>query len=223
MSYSIFDLIKFFFGFMLLGFISSCYPGEDIYEADDLDIVLTLYDEEADFSSKKTYALPDSIISIDDGGVLTLLRNDFDDQILEQVRANLEAYGWKEVQPGESSDVVVLLYKVTTVNVEAYSYADYWWNWWGWYPYWGAYPVVPGAGWSPYYPWGGTVVYSYQTGTLLIDMIDPNKAGPESMTIPSIWGAGINGLLEGANEEISNRLTDNINQVFDQSPYLNLN
>ena len=39
-------------------------------------------------------------------------------------------------------------------------------------------------------------------------------------TAPVLWVAGINGLLEGSTSSIVTRITNSIDQAFDQSPYL---
>ena len=54
--------------FLSLGFILvSCYPGETLTPADS-DVVATFFDKEADFSTKLTYAIRDSVTRIDEDG-----------------------------------------------------------------------------------------------------------------------------------------------------------
>jgi len=82
---------------------------------------------------------------------------------------------------------------------------------WGYGPGWGGgYPYVP-------------VVTSYTTGTLIIDMIDPNNPNTSEEIIPIIWSAFLNGLVTGSEASIQTRVTNGINQAFDQSPYLGTN
>ena len=103
--------------------------------------------------------------------------------------------------------MVILLRATAIENYNAYTS-------YGWGSYWG-------YGWGGYYPWvGGTVVYSYTTGTLLIDMIDVGNIDVDNETYPSAWGAGINGLLEGSSTDTRNRLSTSISQAFVQSPYI---
>ena len=47
-----------------------------------------------------------------------------------------------------------------------------------------------------------------------------NVPPPQVGDMVSIWAAAINGMLEGTNTEILARITNNIGQAFDQSPYL---
>lgn len=210
-------------GFMLFS-LGSCYPGNNDVEVKDLDVTLSFYDETTNFSDFNTYSLPDSVV------VLDQLSNQngtgkFDSEILARVKTNLEGLGYVEETDPENNvpDVLVLVSKVLNNNVEAYQYYN-WWDYYGWYPYWGAYPYGYGSGWSPYYPWGGgTVVYSYKTGTVLIEMIDVAASNEAAKEIPTVWAGAINGLVEGSDSEINARINTTIDQVFDQSPYLKTN
>ena len=206
------------FGLFVL-FLISCYPGGSVFE-EELDVVVTLYDEEYNFDASKQYILVDSVVSI--GERDRLLTERYNRQILDQVRNELNLLGYQEIQnPEETPDVVVLLSKVTSTNIEAYSIYPVWWAAWGWYPGWPYYGAPIGPGWYPAYPWGGgTVVYSYTTGTLIMEMVTPKKANTGDQTLPVVWTAAINGLLEGSEVEIQGRLDQSIHQAFDQSPYL---
>lgn len=201
-------------------FVSSCYPGPGALENSDLDIVATFYDEGYDFSANSTYYLVDSVMDIGDRRIL--LSGKYDRQILDQIDANLQALGYiKESDPDNNPpDMMVTVSKVATYNIEAYEYYSYWWDYWGWYTGWPGYGYPIGPGWAPVYPWAGTVVYTYTTGSLLIDMMDPEKADTDTKRLPVFWSGGINGLLEGDDADIQARLAKHIDQCFDQSPYL---
>lgn len=51
-------------------------------------------------------------------------------------------------------------------------------------------------------------------------MIDVENADIEQEILPAVWYAGINGLLGDSSRNVRNRLVTNINQCFEQSPYL---
>ena len=81
--------------------------------------------------------------------------------------------------------------------------------------------IISSAGSSSwYYPWSPVVVTSYKSGTLFINLVDPDIPPPQAGQAVSIWGAALNGMLEGTNTEIVQRITTNITQAFAQSPYL---
>ena len=202
--------------------LGSCYPGNEV-DVEDLDVALTFYDETANFGGFTTYSMPDSVVVLDQLSNQTGTGK-FDSEILARVKSNLQDLGYvEEADPANNApDVLVLVSKVLNNNVEAYSYYD-WWGFYGWYPYWGAYPYPYGPGWSPYYPWGGTVVYSYKTGTVLIEMIEVAASDATDKEIPTVWAGAVNGLVEGSDAEINARLTSTIDQLFDQSAYLKTN
>jgi hypothetical protein len=194
---------------LLLG---GCYPGGAEY-VEDADIVYTTYDEEYDFQSVSTYAMPDQIVvdvDIDDGDTtFVYMKPVFADPILQKIADNMEAYGWTRVDVDDDPDVLL-----TPAGVESTTYFySYWYDWW-YGGYWG-------WGWGWYYPPYYTVS-SYTTGTMIMTMADPNMGDDSPINkSPSVWISAANGLFTG-NYNI-NRVTESIDQSFEQSPYLNIN
>lgn len=190
-----------------------CYPMENAYVS-DYDIVATSYDKEFNFSAHKSYALPDSIVLIDDqtaGNNPVFVNKATATLILNQIRTNLNAMGWVE-EDTTTADIILLpsAFKNTTV------YYFYDWSYWGWY-----YPgYYPGYGWGyPGYGYPYPVSSSYETGTLMMQMT--YRAGIEASSVPVVWSGIINGLLNsGASGSVNSRITTTINQAFTQSPYL---
>ena len=198
--------------FMLVLILSGCYPkGPDYVE--DLDIVYTSYDEGFDFKARSTYARPDSIVvevDIDRNGDTTLIymKPRFSDPILAEIDKNMQAYGWTKVGVGDDPDILVLP-AGTSSTTTYYSWWYDWWygGWWGWYGWY--YP--------PYYSVG-----SITTGSLIIVITDPNSAENSPINkAEASWIAVFNGILTSGNN--INRVTDGIEQSFEQSPYLQIN
>ncbi len=200
--------------------LSACYPITSSLETEDFDAVITLFDPNADFGAMRTYALPDSVVHLADGSTVNRL---FDALILSEVEANMNALGFTRIaEPDDDNPAdVYILVSVATSDWEVYR--EYPWNpYWGWYPYW---PCCYGGGWGIYYPWYPTsgVAYTYTTGSVLVDMIDPVRAVLLDEQLPSIWLGVINGLLDGSqqvNPLATNRISQGIDQMFNQSPYL---
>ncbi len=193
-------LFRFIFYLPLTCFVfllHSCYPGETLTVADS-DVIATFFNPNADFSTKMTYAIPDSIDRVDKDGNPVSNPGPFDQQIISRIKQNLNGLGFTEQQNPANADVLVvaLITKTTWVSGGCYQWGYGWW-----YPY---------GGWC--YP----VAYTYSTGTLLIAMADRQSQG----STDALWVAGINGLLEDASSGIETRLINNINQAFKQSPYL---
>ena len=207
-------------------FFASCYPNNGTVYNSSLDTVMTLFDEKVDFTQFKTYAMPDSIVNICDdpsSSDCIELDDNYDQEVLDQLASKFQDLGYtRELDPeNNGADVFIFVSKVATKNVGGYSYP--WWGYWGWYPGFGypGYPGYPPGGWNPWYPWGGTVVYTYTTGSLLVEMLNTKDFDENGGTVTSVWAGGMNGLLEGS--QVPERITNNINQMFAQSPYLKTN
>jgi hypothetical protein len=202
--------------------IISCYPdGPETTE--DLDLVGTMYDKEFDFTAVNTFSLPDTIIHIvEDGGESDMDRT-HDELIIDRVRDHMISLGYTE-EPLDTLDpanVVLLITAISTTSTGIY-YDPAWWGYWGWWPGWGGYPGYPGwgPGWGYGYPWGYPVHYSYSSGSLFINMVDPDDTDLDEKTISVRWMAVLNALLEGSKQQAEQRITDGIDQAFKQSPYL---
>lgn len=188
--------------------LAGCYPGE-ISSVEELDLVVTLYDKDADFAALKTYAMPDSILHICDMQAQEQncppeLTRQYDAQILSLIEQNLQSGGFTKVADPQQADVIV----VVAANATDFYGVYYPW-WWDWY-----YPYYP----EWYYP-SYAVAYEFTTGTLIIGMFDPDKAEVQNQRYGATWFAAINGLLgEGGNPQT--RITTTINQAFAQSTYL---
>jgi hypothetical protein len=181
----------------------SCYPGElDSY--DELDLVYTNYSESFDFAGKGTYAMPDKIVKVTgnltEGEEPEYVKEPYNTQMLNQIKSNMTALGWTLADDPESADLTLL--PAVWTNTTVYYYYDYWC--WYYYYY---------CGWGYYYP-GYTT--SYTTGTLVMTLI---AYGEDYIEPASVWTGAINGLVSGAYEVT--RVTNGIDQAFEQSPYLN--
>ena len=193
--------IVFYLGIIIM--LGACYPqGPEYYE--DLDLVYTNYDDQYDFMSKGTYAIPDKIVKITgnlvEGEDPEFVKEPYNTQMLQKMEANMTALGWAKVDDPATADLV--LFPAVWTNTTVY----YWYDYWCWY-----YPYYCGWGWG--YP----SVSSYTTGTLVLTLV----ADGEDFIEPSrVWSAVANGLLSGAYN--TTRVNRAIDQAFDQSPYLDI-
>ena len=197
--------------------LASCTPETGLKTTDDYDVVVTLYDKEADYASIRTYLMPDSIVHFEDPqSPGQPLSRDYDDLILERVEYNLQAVGYrKETDPEENDPDIIVMVSATSSQWQALNYS--WLPRWGWWGQW------PGASsdWyfqSPYY--GGARVYSFSTGTLLIDIGDVRDSDGDPDDMDGIWTAAMNGVLTDESANPAQRLVDFIDRAFYQSPYL---
>ncbi|AWW32050.1 DUF4136 domain-containing protein [Echinicola strongylocentroti] len=193
----------------LAGLSWGCLPSGPDY-VEDMDIVYTTYQEDYDFQSKSTYSMPDQIVTdvkVDDGDTTYVYMDaKFANPILSEIEQNMESYGWTRVGVEETADMLLMPAGTSTTNYYYYWWYDWWWGgyypgWWGWY-----YP--------PYYP-----VSSYTTGSLILVLTDPSAAETNPINKSNAaWLSVSNGILTYYND--IERVTDAIDQAFDQSPYL---
>jgi len=195
--------------------VSACYEDYDLgYE--DYDTALTQYNKEISFAKFKYFVMRDTIVHVYDttkSDPLTSMRK-YDKQILSLVSSNFIARGYERLadtsQIGirgiDRDSVFVVGIGQITSEYTGYYYSYGWYGgWYGWY--------------YPYYPpvYGGT--YEYSTGTTLIDMVDYGQTISEQK-ITSVWLGAVTGLAGDTQASVQTRLSNNINQLFIQSPYL---
>jgi hypothetical protein len=204
----------------------SCYPNGPS-SPEDMDLVGTSYDKDFNFSNAKTFSLPDTVVHIIDQGEGDSLGRDHDSLIINRVRGHMISLGYQE-EPLDTlipADVVLLISASSSTSSGLFFDPAWWWGYWGWWPGWGVYPGAPvwGPGWGMGFPVGFPVYITYTTGTLFLTMIDPENSDAEEATIAVTWLAAINALLSGSSQDMAQRITDNIDQAFKQSPYLKTN
>lgn len=222
--------LKWLFLYSLFTFLifslNSCYNDYGL-TTQDYDLVSTFFKKGVDFKKFQTFTLLDTVMRVtNDGEDPKDADTRFDKQILDDIERNIKNYGYNEIKQEDVDstnlpDVVLLVSSVSSTN---YAYSPgYWWGYWGWYPGWGYYPGY-GPGWGGYYPWypGGTV-YSYTTGSIFIEMVDPTDIDVDNRRVNLQWGAGINGLTDDSSQNLSRRIKEAIDQSFKQSPYLKIN
>lgn len=195
-------------------FLYSCYPDYGLTTS-DYDTVITVFDNTADFK-KPTYAMPDTVVHFVEEGEEDNVDRSKDALILRTIADNMARLKYERVPLDTSADApgfVILVGVTVTDNYGAAYYPG--WGYWGGWGWWGGYP-----GWG--YP-GGTVVYSYTTGTIFMSMLDPDKINSDE-TFGAVWLARINGVVSNSStSNVNNRITTRINDAFNQSPYLGAN
>lgn len=201
---------------LILSLFGGCYPHGAEYNS-DLDLVYTNYSSGFNFSQRKTFSLPDSVIQIT-GAVIngtdtrpTMLSPTYSVPLLAQLAKDMTSYGWTQVDKNSKPDVILLTSVMTTTNI--YYYYDWnYWDWWypGWNPSWGWY--YPG-----YYP---PYVSGYRTGTVFVQMVDQASVTPQTGNVPIVWDCILNGLAQGGTSDIISRIQTSVDQAFSQSPYL---
>ena len=195
--------------FCLVAFFA-CRKIPDTSQLSTSFVVQTSKDNSANFANYKTYYISDTIFR---HGTADSIWFDADSkQLVDAVKTNMNARGYTLVQSNHSTpDLGLGLTAIKDLNIGVI-YPGYWWGYWGGC-YWGY------CGYPPYYPWyGGGVVYSIPTGTLVLDMIDLKNANSNTK-LTEIWGSVMSGGLGNTGDDLQLGV-DAINQAFTQSPYL---
>jgi hypothetical protein len=222
---------------IIIGGMSSCYPVGDL-TVEDLDVAASLYDKAYytpgtgvnKFEELKTFELVDTIVHIIGQGEDDNISRKYDAFVLEQVRLNMLKLGFiEETDPDVNSADVAITVSAMSSEHEVY----YWYPYWGWYwGYGGYYPYSSAAAAtsspdntvntnSYYYPWYPyTSYYTYQSGSVLMEMVDVARVNPDVEEIPVIWAGIANGVIADSQTDIKARLSKGIDQCFTQSPYL---
>lgn len=190
-----------FYLFAILLLLSGCYPGGTEYY-EETDIVYTNYEEGYMFQGKTSYSMPDKIVKITgnvaEGEDPEFVKEPFNTEILNMIADNMAEMGY--VREDDPANADMLLTPLVWSNTTVY----YWYDYWCWY-----YPYYCGWGWG--YP----SVSTYTTGTFVMGLI-ANDADVIEPT--SVWTAAANGLMSGSYDVT--RVTNAIDQAFEQSPYL---
>lgn len=190
----------------------ACEKDPDMGKLDADLVVYTDHDTNVDFGRFQTYFLPDSILEAG-GRHAVYWKDDNAKMIIRKVQENLEKRGYvREMNPDKKDEVDfgVQLSYVSQTNVVTGGYFGGWWDFGFWGPWWG--------GWTYPFP----VTYSYDTNTLVIEMVNltqKNVEGKKTDKLPVIWYASASGYQYSGrfNQEL---LLNSVSQAFEQSPYI---
>lgn len=217
------------------------YPGAS--ELFDDDLVITVFDPEAKFSAYETFAIDPDVNLATKNADGSFDRADVDPevskQIVDHIVSNMEKRGYQQVDDKLVADLGISSTAISGLVVGAVS-SSYWSGYYG--SYWGF------PGWSYYYP--TSTVYTYQPGSLIVEMADlrtargqypmrPNAGesvptndgetaetsmpdmGPGPGALGVVWAiAAYRATVDDSNSVRVSVATAAIDQGFEQSPYL---
>ncbi len=190
--------------------VIACQKDPDFDELSDDYLVVTTYDPDYNFSTPTNIYVPASIVLFEDSQTPGTWTDSDAQQILSKFTTELEDAGYTVVDDETIAD---LLLDVTYVENTSY-FVDYPYYWWWWDPYW-----WDGGYWPGWY-WPYPLVYSYSTGSLIAELVDPAEIDPSSETLPSVWYVYIAGDESGSEDYDTGRIVTGINKAFTQSKYI---
>jgi hypothetical protein len=191
-----------------------CQTEPDSAKLIDQMVVSTNYDPEADFSAYTTYAVPTDTIGFvsnnSNDTIITSPESAFPRHVIAAIRQNMEDRGYMRVNRNQDPDVGVNVMVVNDFNLfQEVVYPGY-------YGY-------PGNYYSGYYGYGGYYsypyvnTYAYNTGVLIIEIVDLKNRTPDNK-VKVVWDAYL-GDVYSTTDRLQ-QSEEGIHQAFIQSPYL---
>src|SRR5690606_4824055 len=185
-----------------------CEPQPDDLKLVDEFVVFTNYDQNADFGSYLTYYMREDTIGLVSnypGDDTIVVGSDYARPVVDQIMTHLNARGYQSVDFDESPDLAVKAYVLKDLNI----FQDY------------VYPpgyYYPGYGYYSYYYYPPYVqTYAYNTGVLVVEVIDLKNITPQNQ-VAVIWTAHLGDVFSSLN--LVQQTLDAIDQAFQQSAYL---
>lgn len=190
----------------------SCRPEPEAAELVDQLVVSTNYDNTADFSSLATYAIPtDTIGFISETSPDTIIvasKSSFPRPVLQKINSELQARGYTRVNRNQNPDVGINVLVVNDFNVfQDVVYPN---NYYG--GYYGGY-----YGYNSWYSYPYVQTYAYNTGVLIIEMVDLKHLTPDNK-VKVLWTAYMGDVYSTL--DLERQAAEGIQQAFTQSPYL---
>lgn len=195
-------------------FLTACHPEPDTKALIDQLVVSSNYDPTADFKNYATYAIPTDTIGLisnsSNDTIIVARESEFPRQVLNTIKSNLNARGYTQVEKNQNPDLGINVLVVNDFNVfqemvypPGYGYpGNYYFGYYG-YNSWYFYPYIN--------------TYAYNTGVLIIEIVDLKNRTPEN-NVKVIWDAYMGDLYSTL--DLSRQAEEAIDQAFIQSPYI---
>lgn len=194
---------------VLIILLSGCYPKGPEYNS-DYALVVTDYDPEFDFGSRKTYYMPDEIhLETNIENIDKERIEEFEELVLDLIATNMQQRNYTRIDTAgaQEPDMIIGVSALAIENTGVGWVPGPCWSWWCWY-----YP-----NWYP-------VGYSYSTGTVIIQMGVPDGVIDFVDDDADLaWLGALDGLLSSSVNNNQAGVTKGINQAFEQSPYIQSN
>lgn len=191
--------------------LSSCTkdPMSNLSE-EESRIYITNKNNSADFSTYKTYSIPDSVYVVSNNQFQGGQASTWDLQALGAVRNALESRGYVRVSRSQSPDLGINVSRLYNTTTNVVDMQNYWGGYGGYYdPYYWGYGGY-GYGYPSYY----ALVESTEA-LMSVEILDLKNASA-NRTINLIW----NGVIRGSGVFTSNAVTSGVQALFQQSPYI---
>jgi hypothetical protein len=176
-------------------------------------IYVTHKDPSANFAAYKTFTLADQVVVVQNGSSSSQLTS-ADQALIQAFGSALQQRGFTPVSrtATPSPDLGVQVSRITQTSTGVVTIGDYW-DYWD--PYWGSFY---GGGWGWGAPGWGVATYQVSEAMLAIDIVDlKNRSTNNNVRV--LW----NGLVRGPGLNSSANVADIVQNLLNQSPYLQTN
>ena len=175
-------------------------------------IYITNYDSTANFAAFKTFSISDTVTVINNGQP-SKQSNATDLAFINIVKSELQAKGFMLVSRNAKPDLGINVNRIYNTSTGIIQYRDY-------YDYYGNYydPFYWGYSGFGYYSPYNYATYSIREGALAVDMFNLKDAATNNK-IEVVW----TGLIRGSGVFNAATASSQVQQLFDQSPYLKTN
>ena len=194
----------------------ACRKEPDMSATDGNYFVYTSYDTEVDFTGYTSYIVADSILVMNSGryDYLKASESAAVNNIVQAYNDEMARLGYVKAASKEDADLgIQISYIEDTRHFVDYVTDPYWW--WGYPGYWDPFYWGYGGYWGYSFP----VYYSYDTNSLLTEIIDLTASDKsEDAEVPVLWNSFITGVSTGYAAFDIRRTVTGINQSFEQSP-----
>ncbi len=196
-------------------FLSGCQTEPDAAKLIDEMVVSTNFDPDADFDTYLTYAIPTDTIGFfsnrSNDTIIVASNSTYPAPVLNAIRSNLDARGYIRVDRTEDPDIGINVMVVNDFNLfQEIVYPG------GYYGYPGSY-YSGYWGYGSYYSYPYVNTYAYNTGVLVIEMVDLRNRTPDNK-VKVVWDAYIGDVYSTINRIAQSE--EGIDQAFLQSPIL---
>lgn len=196
--------------------LSACDDGPDIRDLVKHMVVRTVYATNINFDGYSTFALtPDTLGLISNATDDTLIVGNYAKSVVARIRSRMAETGYASVDKTSSPDLGINAYILDNQGIyQTYNYPGV-----GLYPgsYYSGFYGYGGYGYGGYYGYPSVQTFSYQSGTLVIELLDLKNPTPDNK-FQVVWSVTI-GDVYTSPDPLAKSL-EAIDQAFDQSPYL---
>lgn len=208
---------KIFYLACLAVFAVSCEKDPDLNKLDSNYVVYTDYDKDANFGSYNTFFLPDSILEAGSSNHASYWKDENALSIIDEVSTIMQERGYQRITDADQKDNADLGLQLTYVTqTNQVITGGYWGGWWD-YGYWGPW-------WDSWY-YSYPISYSYDTGTLIMEMVDLTRQEGDTTKrrLPIIWYVNAEGYSYNSSRTNMALILNAVDQAFAQSQYIKKN